>query len=546
MALAAFALPVQGQPRPAETIIILDGSGSMWGQVDGRSKILSARQAIGSILTQFQPSDRLGLMVYGHRSKTDCQDIETVVPVGPFEPERIRAAVDAVVPKGKTPLSNALRAAAGQVKSADGRGNVVLVSDGIETCGADPCAVAAELKKARVGLVAHVIGFDVADPVAKAQLQCIARATGGVYLDARNAGGLTTALTRVVEATKGRTIVSEAPPKPPADPYVGKTLRATVRLAEGSDPITDPSLAWHLHRPGPSADEPGEWIRTEYGPRLAIAERPGDYVLKVELGQTTRLYPASIQPGKVATYDLVLDAGFVTSEGTVAGSGAKAEPNEWQILTDGGTWVATAYDPVPKFVLPAGNYVLKLVKGSATAERPFALAPGDSINVPVSLDVGRLIVDAVFAGQEKVTDGVAFEVRKPARDPVTPGDSLETRYDAISAFDLPTGRYDLIVTVGLAKKIAPLEIRSGEQVRLTVDLGAGFVAISAPEAETIEILAARKSITGQRAALDTAYGDTFEKAMAAGDYVAVVTRGGRKVETRFSVTPGERTELDLK
>ena len=48
------------------------------------------------------------------------------------------------------------------------KGTAVLVSNGIETCVADPCTVAAELKKAGVGFVAHVIGFDVADPTAKA------------------------------------------------------------------------------------------------------------------------------------------------------------------------------------------------------------------------------------------------------------------------------------------------------------------------------------------------------------------------------------------
>jgi Ca-activated chloride channel family protein len=100
-------------------------------------------------------------------------------------------------------MADSLRAAADALRTSENKATVVLVSDGIETCHPDPCAVAAELKKAGVGFTAHVIGFDVADPAAKSQLQCIARATGGVYLDARNADDLAKALGRAVEATRG-------------------------------------------------------------------------------------------------------------------------------------------------------------------------------------------------------------------------------------------------------------------------------------------------------------------------------------------------------
>src|SRR6185436_1800774 len=149
--------------QSADAILILDASGSMWGRIGDQTKIAAARRAVDSILSKWKPSDRLGLIAYGHRSKGDCKDIEMVVPVSPFDPARIRAAVNGLVPKGKTPIADALRAAATSLKTTEGKGTVVLVSDGIETCVADPCAVAAELKKAGVGFVAHVIGFDVAD-----------------------------------------------------------------------------------------------------------------------------------------------------------------------------------------------------------------------------------------------------------------------------------------------------------------------------------------------------------------------------------------------
>ena len=237
----------------ADAILILDASGSMWGQVEGQTKIAAARRAVDSILSKWKPSDRLGLIAYGHRSKGDCKDIEMIVPVSRFDPARIKGAVNALVPKGKTPIADSLRAAASSLKTTEGKGTVVLVSDGIETCVADPCAVAAELKKAGVGFVAHVIGFDVADPAAKAQLQCIARATGGVYLDARDAASLENALGRAVEATQGGRVQSEAPPRPVEDPYQGQEhpRRRSPCRRPRSDHRLSSSAGWCTSRPAP-------------------------------------------------------------------------------------------------------------------------------------------------------------------------------------------------------------------------------------------------------------------------------------------------------
>ena len=239
----------EAQAQGTDTILVLDASGSMWGLVDGQSKISAARQAVDAILSKWNPADRLGVMVYGHRSKGDCKDIELMVPVSTFDPVRIKAAIDGVNPKGKTPISDSLRAAAEALHSTENKANVILVSDGIETCAPDPCAAAAELKKAGIGFTAHVIGLDVADPAAKSQLQCIARATGGVYLDAGNAASLTGALTKAVAATQGTRVASEAPPKPAAaDPYLGKNLRGVARLAEGLDPISDEDVNWGIFK----------------------------------------------------------------------------------------------------------------------------------------------------------------------------------------------------------------------------------------------------------------------------------------------------------
>ena len=102
-AFAATALYAANTARPA-TMLVLDASGSMWGQIDGKAKIAIARDAVGAMLDDWQGGD-LGLMAYGHNRKGDCADIEVLQAIGPDTAAGIRKRVDALNPKGMTPIT---------------------------------------------------------------------------------------------------------------------------------------------------------------------------------------------------------------------------------------------------------------------------------------------------------------------------------------------------------------------------------------------------------------------------------------------------------
>ena len=177
-AFAATALYAANTARPA-TMLVLDASGSMWGQIDGKAKIAIARDAVGAMLDDWQGGD-LGLMAYGHNRKGDCADIEVLQAIGPDTAAGIRKRVDALNPKGMTPISESVRQAAAQLHFTERKATVILVSDGEETCSADPCALGKELEAAGVDFTAHVVGFDIQKgSKAHQQLQCLAANTGG-------------------------------------------------------------------------------------------------------------------------------------------------------------------------------------------------------------------------------------------------------------------------------------------------------------------------------------------------------------------------------
>lgn len=537
----------EAQAQGTDTILVLDASGSMWGLVDGQSKISAARQAVDAILSKWNPADRLGVMVYGHRSKGDCKDIELMVPVSTFDPVRIKAAIDGVNPKGKTPISDSLRAAAEALHSTENKANVILVSDGIETCAPDPCAAAAELKKAGIGFTAHVIGLDVADPAAKSQLQCIARATGGVYLDAGNAASLTGALTKAVAATQGTRVASEAPPKPAAaDPYLGKNLRGVARLAEGLDPISDEDVNWGIFKR--AGDEKGEHVNTFYGAPFADNIAPGDYIVEVTYRQLKREFPLKVEKGKPAALDVILDAGYVTSEGAMAGGAGKVDDVVWQVTDKGGKVVAQEYDAVPRFVLAAGNYTLTLTKGQSKTSKPFTVAAGDSSNVQLTIDVGKLIVTTTYAeGGPKVEKDLVVAVHQPAKPDGDEGDKVAQEYDPESKFDLPGGSYEVKVTVGEARGTASTEVKSGAPTRVTVNLNAGVVGIKTDSAQQIDIYSAERDLNDERKHVAVNYEATYNVALNAGDYVAVATYAdGQKVEKPFTIAAGKRQTVEIK
>jgi len=188
-------------------LFVFDGSGSMWGQVDGKAKITMAKEAMSGLVKDFPSGTDIGLISYGHRREGDCSDIETLASVGSDKASIIKA-VNSINPKGKTPLTASIQIAAEQLKGRDAPTSIVVVSDGKESCNADPCAAAKAVREAGVNLKIHVIGFDVKKEEAE-QLQCIAENGGGRYFSAANAAELAKSFAAVKKEVVEKKLVAK-------------------------------------------------------------------------------------------------------------------------------------------------------------------------------------------------------------------------------------------------------------------------------------------------------------------------------------------------
>ena len=231
-AIAAATGLLFGSPANAvdDVMVVFDGSNSMWGQIEGVAKIEIARDAMENLMGDWIADANIGLMAYGHRREGDCSDIETLIAPGRVDRTEFLEQVRQITPRGKTPLSAAIERAANELAFRDNPATVVVISDGIESCERDPCALADDLNRAGIGFTAHVIGFGLGSQEEEDSLACIAEKTGGRFIAASDASELQAALGEV-----SATVATPTEPKPEPEPEYDVSITAPETALAGSD-----------------------------------------------------------------------------------------------------------------------------------------------------------------------------------------------------------------------------------------------------------------------------------------------------------------------
>jgi len=180
--------------------LVFDMSGSMWEQIQGKSKIEIARDVLAALVQGFPKDVNFALRVYGHRSKSDCKDTELLVPFGKLDTETVKQKVNALKPKGMTLIDFSLREALKDMQPQNGSKIVILVTDGIETCKGDPVKAAQDLMAAGLKMKIHVVGFNVSNSAETVeQLKKVAEVGQGKFYTAENAEQMNQALAEAVK-----------------------------------------------------------------------------------------------------------------------------------------------------------------------------------------------------------------------------------------------------------------------------------------------------------------------------------------------------------
>jgi len=156
----------QEKPPPLTRLLfVLDASQSMYGRWQSDMKITIAKKLLINLLDSLEDvkNIEIALRLYGHQYNFPpqvCNDTKLVVPFAKNNIPTIETRIKALVPKGTTPIAYSLEQAGYDFPACDNcRNIVVLITDGLEECDGDPCAVSRELQKKGVILKPFIIGI---------------------------------------------------------------------------------------------------------------------------------------------------------------------------------------------------------------------------------------------------------------------------------------------------------------------------------------------------------------------------------------------------
>ena len=160
--------PPKYVPPDTRILFIFDASQSMAVTWQKETKIAIARRVLINIIDSLEklPNVKMALRMYGHQSPVppqDCNDTRLEVPFAENNASKIRQELRYVIPKGTTPIAHSLELGAGDFPPdcENCRNILILITDGVEACDGDACAVSLELQRKGIILKPFVIGIGI-------------------------------------------------------------------------------------------------------------------------------------------------------------------------------------------------------------------------------------------------------------------------------------------------------------------------------------------------------------------------------------------------
>ncbi len=191
--------------KTTRILFIFDASNSMNGKWDSGKKIDIARKILIKLIDSLDKLEntQLALRVYGHQYAFPpqvCTDSKLEVPFANENTSKIKETLNNIIPKGTTPIAYSLEQSANDFPPRKNVRNViVLITDGIEACDGDPCAIALALQSKNITLKPYIIGIGLDVEIKKA-FECV-----GKFYDAQNEEEFEDMLEVVVKQTFNKT-----------------------------------------------------------------------------------------------------------------------------------------------------------------------------------------------------------------------------------------------------------------------------------------------------------------------------------------------------
>lgn len=215
---------IEREGAPVNILFLVDSSQSMKEKISvgfesGKEpKMEAAKRVLQEAISKIPGDVNIGVRVFGNGFTgfdTDCQQSALLVPIGKNNRRAIIEAARGMLPFGLTPLTYGLMQAENDLRYVHGPKTIILISDGAETCGGDPCAYIDRLTRMGVKMKVDIVGLGLRrDREAVDQLNCIAQKSGGKYYDANTSADLINGITDSVKhAISGKVLTKITSPK---------------------------------------------------------------------------------------------------------------------------------------------------------------------------------------------------------------------------------------------------------------------------------------------------------------------------------------------
>lgn len=186
--------------KPTRILFVFDASNSMVAKHGATNRIESAKTLFYRFIDSLSKNRNysFALRMYGHTVKYppgDCKDSKLVVPFSKNNIAAIKAKVAEAKPTGITPIEHSLTESANDFPDRNAVNMVILITDGIEECGGDPCAARQKLMEKGIVFKPFIIGIGLSPEQIKT-FECV-----GNYYDMDDANTFTD-ITRIIQQQK--------------------------------------------------------------------------------------------------------------------------------------------------------------------------------------------------------------------------------------------------------------------------------------------------------------------------------------------------------
>ncbi|MBK6834876.1 MAG: VWA domain-containing protein [Bacteroidetes bacterium] len=210
LTLFMLAFVIRAQPKTnkiTRVLFVFDASNSMKSQFDGKAKMDHAKKLFNSLIDSLSKlkNYEFALRMYGSTVKYppgDCNDTKLIIPFSKNNIPAIKAKVNAAKPTGITPIEHSLISSANDFPDNKNINTIILITDGIEECGGDPCAARQKLYEKGIIFKPCIIGIGLTKEQAKT-FECV----GNYFSYDENSNVVSTVVNTVSTQTMNKTSV---------------------------------------------------------------------------------------------------------------------------------------------------------------------------------------------------------------------------------------------------------------------------------------------------------------------------------------------------